>query len=417
MSNGALLIFNGGSSSLKFTLYETNDSENKKNKSENENEIKIKKEQKDKNEKLKKIIGGQIERITEAPLLTMHAASGEQLTQREWPANSHPHDTELVSALIKEIEKHHQIPLRAAGHRIVHGGPHYFQPTLLDEKVLAELEASVPLAPLHLPHNLAPIRAFAELYPKLPQIGCFDTGFHATMPRIEKLFGLPRELLDAGIVRYGFHGLSYEFISSQLSGLDIRAAQGRTIVAHLGNGASVCAMQNGKSVATSMGFSALDGLIMGTRCGSIDPGVLIYLLCERNYDAKKLEQLLYHECGLLGISGGISADVRDLLASDSPLAKEAIDLFCYRVVREIGAMIAVNGGIDALIFTGGIGQHAAPIRAAICTGLACFDIKIDAAKNAAEEAKISAANSGVGVWAIATDEEGVIAQHCETLLE
>jgi acetate kinase len=392
MANDALLIFNGGSSSLKFTLFKNDEHENE--------------------ERFKKIIDGQIERIVQAPILTMHAANGDELARREWPANSHPHDTELVAALIEAIEKYQPLTLKAAGHRIVHGGPHYFQPTVLDAKVLAELEASVPLAPLHLPHNLAPIRALAQLYPQLPQIGCFDTGFHATMPRIEKLFGLPRELLDAGIVRYGFHGLSYEYISSQLGTLDARAAEGRTIVAHLGNGASVCAMQNGKSIATSMGFSALDGLIMGTRCGSIDPGVLIYLLRERNYDAAKLEHLLYHECGLLGLSGGLSSDVRDLLASDNALAREAIEVFCYRVVREIGAMIAVCGGIDALIFTGGIGEHAASIRAAICARLECFDIKIDELANAAGKSVLNAANSGVGVWAIPTDEELVIAQYC-----
>lgn len=390
---GGLLVFNGGSSSLKFTLYENAE-----------------------REVPNKIVSGQIERITEAPLLTLRAASGEVLTKKEWPPHSHPHDTELVAALIAEIENYQQMPLQAVGHRIVHGGPHYFQPIVLDARVIAELEASVPLAPLHLPHNLAPVRAIEKLYPRLPQVGCFDTGFHATMPRIERLFGLPREMLDAGVVRYGFHGLSYEYIASRLAALDLRAAQGRTIVAHLGNGASVCAMLNRQSVATSMGFSALDGLIMGTRCGSIDPGVLLYLLRERDYDADKLEQLLYHECGLLGLSGGLSSDMRDLLASDKPLAREAINVFCYRVVREIGALIAVNGGIDALVFTGGIGQHAALIRAAICAQLAYFNIEIDSAANAADTKQLHKTSSRVGVWVIPTDEEFVIAQHCRALI-
>lgn len=398
-ANGALLIFNGGSSSLKFSLYDSSSLHGEGVQAP-----------------LRKNISGQIERITEAPLLTLRNAKGELLTQREWPAHSHPHDTEMVAALMVEIEKHQRIPLRAVGHRIVHGGPHYFQPTVLDARVLTELEASVPLAPLHLPHNLAPVYAVAKLYPQLPQIGCFDTGFHATMPRIERLFGLPRELAEAGVVRYGFHGLSYEYIASRLAIVDPRAARGRTIVAHLGNGASVCAMIDGKSVATSMGFSALDGLIMGTRCGSIDPGVLIYLLRERHYDAAKLENLLYHECGLIGLSGGISSDVRDLLASADPLAKEAIDVFCYRVVREIGAMIAVCGGIDALVFTGGIGEHAASIRAAICARLGCFAIKIDEAANADHASALHAAGSGVSVWALPTDEEIVIAQHCRDLM-
>lgn len=393
MTAGALLVFNGGSSSLKFTLYENGESELPK-----------------------EIIFGQIERITEAPVLTLRAANGDVLAKKEWPPQSHPSDTELVAALMMEIEKHLQQQLRAVGHRIVHGGPHYFQPTVLDAQVLAVLEASVPLAPLHLPHNLAPIYAIQKLYPQLLQVGCFDTGFHVTMPRLARLFGLPRELLDAGVVRYGFHGLSYEYIAGQFAALDPSAARGRTLVAHLGNGASICAMIDGKSVATSMGFSALDGLIMGTRCGSIDPGVLLYLLRERDYDAAKLEHLLYHECGLLGLSGGVSSDVRDLLASDDPLAREALDVFCYRVVREIGAMIAVGGGIDALIFTGGIGEHAAPIRAAICAKLACFDIKIDAAANAKNAQQLHAESSRVGVWVIPTDEEIVIAQHCHALI-
>ncbi|HEY3699625.1 MAG TPA: acetate kinase, partial [Spongiibacteraceae bacterium] len=245
---------------------------------------------------------------------------------------------------------------------------------------------------------------------------CFDTGFHTTMPRVERLFGLPRELAEAGVIRYGFHGLSYEYIASQLPQFDARTARGRTLVAHLGNGASVCAFVANKSVATSMGFSALDGLVMGTRCGSIDPGVLLYLLRERNYDEQKLEKLLYHECGLLGLSGGISSDMRDLLASDAVAAREAVAVFVHRLVREIGALTALAGGIDALVFTGGIGEHAAPIRAEVCAQLQWLGIDVAKSANESNARKLHNDNSRVGVWMIPTDEEIIIAQHCKRIL-
>lgn len=392
MQEGGLLVFNGGSSSIKFTLYDVAAAA------------------------LDKRVTGQIERIAQAPLLRMYSPQNKLLAEHQWPTAVRPQDTELLSVLMNELNAHMHLPLRGAGHRIVHGGPHYSQPTLLNEKVLAQLEASVPLAPLHLPHNLAPIRALAALYPQLPQIGCFDTGFHATMPRVERLFGLPRDLAEAGVIRYGFHGLSYEYIASQLPQLDARTAHGRTLVAHLGNGASVCALVDGKSVATSMGFSALDGLVMGTRCGSIDPGVLLYLLRERNYDEQKLEKLLYHECGLLGLSGGISSDMRDLLASEAVAAREAVEVFVHRLVREIGALAALAGGIDALVFTGGIGEHAAPIRAAVCAQLQWLGIDLMKSANESNARKLHNDNSGVGVWMIPTDEEIVIAQHCHRIL-
>jgi acetate kinase len=276
--------------------------------------------------------------------------------------------------------------------------------------------ATVPLAPLHLPHNLEPIDALAELYPQLPQAACFDTGFHATTTRIERLFGLPRAMTEAGIERYGFHGLSYEYIAGRLAQLDAEAAAGRTLVAHLGNGASVCAMTGGRSVATSMGFSALDGLVMGTRCGSLDPGVIIYLLRERGYDAATLEHLLYHESGLLGISGGISSDMRDLMHSDEIAAREAIDVFVHRLVREIGALAATAGGFDTLVFTGGIGEHSPAIRAAACTALQWLGVELDIAANSANAQRLHGSGSRVQVWMIPTDEELVIARHCVQLL-
>jgi acetate kinase len=286
----------------------------------------------------------------------------------------------------------------------------------LNAQILANLRATVPLAPLHLPHNLEPIDALTELYPQLPQIACFDTGFHATTTRIERLFGLPRAMAEAGIERYGFHGLSYEYIASRLPQIDAGAAAGRTLVAHLGNGASVCAMVAGKSVATSMGFSALDGLVMGTRCGSLDPGVLIYLLRERNYDAATLENLLYHESGLLGLSGGLSSDMRDLANSDSAPAREAIEVFVHRLVRELGALAATAGGFDALVFTGGIGEHAPTIRAATCAALQWLGVELDTAANAVNALRLHSATSRVGVWMIPTDEEVIIARHCVQLL-
>ncbi|MFT3930067.1 MAG: acetate/propionate family kinase [Spongiibacteraceae bacterium] len=401
MQNGGLLVFNGGSSSLKFTLFESD--------SEGEGAA------------LRARIRGQIERIARGPSLVMDAvaetagASEKRLAEKHWPQTATPSETEMLAVLIELLDKHLQTPLRAAGHRIVHGGLFHAESTFVDAAVLAQLEATVPLAPLHLPHNIAPIRALAQLHPQLPQVGCFDTGFHTTIPRVARLFGLPRELADQGILRYGFHGLSYAYIASQLIHIDQRAARGRTIVAHLGNGASVCALVNSKSVATSMGFSALEGLVMGTRCGNLDPGVLIYLLRERDYDAKSIEQLLYHDSGLLGLSG-ISSDMRDLLASDAEAACEAVDVFVYRVVREIGSMVAAAGGIDALVFTGGIGEHAAPIRAAVCAQLRWLGIELCEAANAQNAQRLHADNSAIGVWRLPTDEEVVIARETQRLL-
>jgi acetate kinase len=338
------------------------------------------------------------------------------LLQREWRADAHPGYRPLLRELIDWLTAHLDTPLLAAGHRIVHGGPHYRAPLRLDAQVLKELRATVPLAPLHLPHNLEPIDALAELYPQLPQIACFDTGFHATTTRIERLFGLPRAMTDAGIERYGFHGLSYEYIAGQLAQLDPTAAAARVLVAHLGNGASVCAMVGGKSVATSMGFSALDGLVMGTRCGSLDPGVIIYLLRERGYDAATLEHLLYHESGLLGISGGISSDMRDLMRSDEAAAQDAIDVFVHRLVREIGALAATAGGLDTLVFTGGIGEHSAAVRAATCAALRWLGVELDEPANGVDSQRLHSASSRVQIWMIPTDEELVIARHCTKVL-
>jgi len=281
--------------------------------------------------------------------------------------------------------------------------------------VLAELQRLVPLAPLHQPHNLSAIAALSERDAAIPQVACFDTAFHRSIPARDQLYGLPLALAQEGLRRYGFHGLSYEFIAGALPKYDASAAGGRTIVAHLGNGASLCALLGGRSQACSMGFSTLDGLIMGTRCGSIDPGALIYLLREKGMDADGLEKLLYHESGLLGLSG-LSADMRDLLASDKAEAVQAVEMFCDRIAQQVAALAATLGGLDALVFTAGIGERSPEIRAAVCDRLAWLGTAIDAEANAAGAARIATAQSKVGLWVIPTDEERTIARHTRRLL-
>lgn len=298
----------------------------------------------------------------------------------------------------------------AVGHRVVHGGTAYAQPVLLDPSVLAALEALVPLAPLHQPHNLAAIRAISDKLPGLPQVACFDTAFHRGHPQVADLFALPWELYEAGVRRYGFHGLSYEHIAQVLPAVAPAIAAGRVIVAHLGAGSSLCALRAGRSVESTMGFTALDGLPMGTRTGSLDPGVVLYLLQARGMTATEISSLLYTRSGLLGLSG-VSSDMRDLLASDAPRARLAIDYFVYRIVREVGALASVLGGLDGLVFTAGIGERAAPIRAGVCEGLGWLGITLDAAANAAHGPRISAPGSRASAWVIPTDEEQMIARH------
>ena len=253
------------------------------------------------------------------------------------------------------------LSLKGIGHRVVHGGMKYAQPMRMDRQVLQDLEQFVPLAPLHQPHNLTPIRLMFERRPELPQVACFDTAFHRSQPELAQMFALPMELHDEGVRRYGFHGLSYEYIASSLPRLDPAAAKGRTVVCHLGNGASMCAVSGGRSVASTMGFTAVDGLPMGTRCGALDPGVILYLMDQRGMDARAIEKLIYNQSGLLGVSG-VSSDMRTLLASDEPRAKLAVDLYVYRIGRELGSLAAALGGLDAIVFTGGIGENSAEIR-------------------------------------------------------
>jgi acetate kinase len=281
--------------------------------------------------------------------------------------------------------------------------------------VVAQLDKLIPLAPLHQPHNLAPIRSLMEHTPQLPQIACFDTAFHRNNPPLAQMFALPAEFTEAGVRRYGFHGISYEYIASVLPQFDARAARGKTVVLHLGNGASMCALQAGVSIASTMGFTALDGLPMGTRCGAIDPGVLLYLMDEHGMDARAIEKLLYHQSGLLGVSG-ISSDMRTLLAASEPRARLAIDLYCYRIGRELGSLAAALGGLDAMVFTGGIGENAAAIRARVCRDAAWLGIELDPAANAAGGPRLSTSRARTSAWAIPTNEELMIARHTHRLL-
>ncbi|MBS1143070.1 MAG: acetate/propionate family kinase [Proteobacteria bacterium] len=302
----------------------------------------------------------------------------------------------------------------AVGHRVVHGGERYSQPTIVDSTVLSHLTSFIPLAPLHEPHNVAGIRALQTLLPDVPQVACFDTAFHRSQPDVAQTFGLPRALSAEGIKRYGFHGLSYEFIARALPQHSHRAS-GRVVVAHLGNGASMAAMVNRKCVATTLGFSTIDGLLMGTRCGNLDPGVILHLMETKGLSVKDMTKMLYKESGLLGVSG-ISQDMRTLLSSNKPEAQEAVDLFCYRIARELGSLVAASGGIDALVFTGGIGEHAAEVRRRVCLQSEWLGIRLNPEANARHDIVISAGNSSVDVLVIPTNEEWMMAHHAQTLL-
>jgi acetate kinase len=304
--------------------------------------------------------------------------------------------------------------IAAVGHRVVHGGERYSQPTVIDAQVLTHLTSFTPLAPLHQPHNVAGIVALQTLLPNVPQVACFDTAFHRSQPPVAQMFGLPRAITAEGVKRYGFHGLSYEFIARALPEHSSRA-DGRVVVAHLGNGASMAAMVNRKCVATTLGFSTIDGLVMGTRCGNLDPGVILHLMETKNLSVKDMTKMLYKESGLLGVSG-ISQDMRTLLSSDKPEAQEAVDLFCYRIARELGSLAAAAGGLDAVVFTGGIGEHAAEVRRRVCIQSEWLGIRLNPEANARHDLHISAGNSSVDVLVIPTNEEWMMAHHAQTLL-
>ena len=382
-----ILAINSGSSSIKFALYEY----------------------RDKKPDLAIVANGRCTGIGDNPELSILDASGQTLVTKKF-SSKHQHE-QLLEELLKWITTNSAgFSLAAAGHRIVHGGDTFTTPVLLDDNILGQLEALIPLAPLHQPHNLAAVKALSSLSPGLPQVACFDTAFHRTQTAVETTFALPRDYTAAGIRRYGFHGLSYEYIASVLPEYLDAGADGKVIVAHLGHGASICAMQGGHSVATTMGFTALDGLPMGSRCGSLDPGVVLYLIKEKGMDYEALSDLLYKRSGLLGVSG-ISDDMRELLASGAPEAREAIELFVYRIVRETGSLVATLGGLDVLVFTGGIGEHAAPIREWVCQALCWLGVQINKSANESGERRINAAASDIDILVIPTDEDLVVARH------
>jgi len=364
--------------------------------------------------------GGQIEGIGVAPRVVAHMADGRLIVDEKFPvAQVADHDAAFRLLRLVLAVGLRDTPPSAIGHRVVHGGSRYSDAVLIDDEVIEALDALTPLAPLHQPHNLAAIRAVREAAPELPQVACFDTAFHASNGIMAQLFALPYSYYGEGIRRYGFHGLSYEYIAKHLHLVAPEIASGRVIVAHLGNGASLCAMKDGKSVETTMGLTALDGLPMGTRCGALDAGAVLWMMA-RGMDYHAIETLLYHESGLKGLSG-VSSDMRELLASGSDQAKLAIDFYTYRIAQEVGKLAVGLGGLDALVFTGGIGEHAAPIRAQVCERLApLFGVALDAQANEAGSAegkeRVSARESRVPVFAIPTDEEAMIALHTARLL-
>jgi acetate kinase len=389
----AIAVLNAGSSSVKFSLFVARSGD------------------------LELHVRGQIEGIDAAPHFSATRPDGASTTEESWPAGTKfGHDgalDHLIAFLHAELAGDHLV---GVGHRVVHGGPDYAQPVVVDATVAAALEQLIPLAPLHQPHNVAPIRRLLERAPDVRQVACFDTAFHRTNPDLAQRFALPEELHAAGVRRYGFHGLSYEYIASVLGQVDALAAAGRTVVLHLGNGASMCAMAAGRSVASTMGFTAVDGLMMGTRSGSLDPGVVLYLMDRRGMDVRAVETLLYSQSGLLGVSG-ISNDMRTLLASSDPRARLAIDLYCYRIRRELGSLAAALGGLDAIVFTGGIGENSPAIRERVCRDATWLGVELDAAANAAGGPRISTPGARASAWSIPTNEELMIARHTGRLLQ
>ena len=388
----AIAVLNAGSSSIKFSLFTVRDGE------------------------LELLLRGQMEGIYTHPRFVSKDAQGEIAIERSWPEGTRlGHEGalgHLFDYLRGEVAQHRLI---GVGHRVVQGGLEYPAPVRVDAAVLAVLERFVPLMPLHQPHNLAPIRLLLERAPDLPQVACFDTSFHRTSPEVAQMFALPAELHEAGVRRYGFHGLSYEYVASVLPRYDAAAASGRTVVLHLGNGASMCALEWGRSVATTMGFTGVEGLPMGTRSGSLDPGVLLYLMDQRGMDARAIERLIYSQSGLLGVSG-VSGDMRTLLASGEPRARLAIELFLYRIRRELGSLAAALGGLDAIVFTGGIGEHAAPIREGVCRDAAWLGVELDSEANVRGGPLLSTPESKVRAWVIPTNEELMIARHTRRLV-
>ncbi len=391
--NDSILVINAGSSSIKFSLFS--------------------------GAQLDLTFKGKIENLYSGPTrFSAQDAQGRAIGAHTWadtPLDHHAGMEHLIGFVTEQIKGYRIV---ATGHRIVHGGARYSGPQLLDIATLSQLDQLIPLAPLHLPHNLAAVRAIAALMPDVPHVGCFDTAFHAGQPALAQAFALPPSITDQGIRRYGFHGLSYEYIASRLPEADPQLAGAKVIAAHLGNGASMCAMAGGRSVASTMGFTAIEGLPMGTRCGSLDPGVVLYLIDQLRMDVGAVQKLLYEQSGLLGVSG-VSSDMRTLEASTDPRARLAIDLMVYRIGRELGSQAAALGGLDALVFSGGIGENSSAVRGAVCRDAAWLGVELDDAANAAGAtgmARISTPSSRVAVWVVPANEEWMIAQHTRALL-
>jgi acetate kinase len=381
-----ILVVNAGSSSIKFQLFSVGE-----------------------RDRLQRLLKGQIEGIGVHPRLFANGVEGETLIDQTWPGGD---VRDVPAALAKVVEfvraEIGSLPI-AVGHRVVHGGPDYSEPILVDNAVFERLQAFAPLAPLHQPNNLGPIRTLRQRQPQLPQIACFDTAFHRGHPEIADRYALPEQFYQEGVRRYGFHGLSYEYIASQLPKLAPDIAKGRVVVAHLGSGASMCAMHAGKSVESTMGFTALDGLPMGTRPGQLDAGIVLYLVSEKGMSAGEIEHLFYYDSGLKGLSGG-SNDVRDLLQSSDPRAKLALDYFVYRIALFTGMLAAAMSGIDGFVFTAGVGENAPTLREAVAKRLAWLGLELDPAANAKGEGRISAPGSRIACYVIPTDEELMIAR-------
>jgi len=387
-----ILVVNAGSSSLKFQVFATDGAQD-----------------------LRRLVKGQMDGIGTRPRLRADAADGKRLIDRSYPPGEVPDVPTAIGATATWLRETQKVQLLAVGHRVVHGGPEYDRPVLVDQEVVTRLDRYVSLAPLHQPNNLAPIRALLARRPDLPQVACFDTAFHRGHDALADHYAIPERLYAEGVRRYGFHGLSYEYIAERLAQVAPDVADGRVIVAHLGSGASMCALAGGRSVESTMGFTALDGLPMGTRPGQIDPGVLLYLFAEKGMTAVQVQDLLYRECGLKGLSGA-SNDVRDLEKSADPRAAFAINYFVYRVGLNAGMLAAALGGLDAVVFTAGIGENSVTMRARIAEKLVWLGVALDAAANAAGQLLISRPDSRVAVYVIPTDEELMIARHTLALL-
>lgn len=393
MRSGSILVVNAGSSSLKFSLFRVEAAD-----------------------ALRLVERGQIDGIGSRPCLTVKDQAGSILIERDFAvAEVREVKDAIALAGVWLREQLQDEPLLAVGHRVVHGGAEYSQPVLIDATVFGALEQLIPLAPLHQPHNLAAIRAVRESQPQIPQVACFDTAFHRSHPQLADLYALPWEYYEAGVRRYGFHGLSYEYVAATLSQVAPEIANGRVIVAHLGSGASLCALRDGKSQDSTMGFSPLDGIPMGTRPGGIDPGVLLYLVGPGGMSPAALEKLLYKKSGLLGLSD-LSNDMRVLLESNAPRAQLAVDYFVHRVAKEIGALVAVLGGVDGLVFTAGIGENSAEIRARIVSACAWLGMTLATDANQSGESCITTSGGTVSAWVVPTNEELMIARHTHALV-